>query len=176
MSQNNHKGLVEVFTGDGKGKTTAALGQVMRAAGHGLRTCIVFFMKGDYPYGEFSTLRRFGVDFTVFGVPTLADPAHLKPEEIEQARQALAAARRAIESRKYDLIVLDEVTVAVAFGLLELDEVLDLVRRKPEGLELILTGRYADRKLVDAADLVSEMKTVKHPYDRGVLARKGIEF
>ncbi len=176
MAQNSHRGLVQVFTGDGKGKTTAALGQVMRAAGHGLRTGIVFFMKGDYTYGEFSTLRRLSIDFTVFGLPTLADPAHLKPEEIEQANLALAAARRIIASERYDLVVLDEVNVAMAMGLVDVDDILSLLRSKPEGLDLILTGRYADRRLVEAADLVTEMKAVKHPYDQGILARKGVEF
>lgn len=176
MAQNSHKGLVLVFTGDGKGKTTAALGQVMRAAGHGLKTAIVFFMKGDYTYGEFSALRRFGIEFKVFGLPDLADPAHLKPEEIKQAKLALDSARQLIESAKYDMVVLDEVNVAAAMGLIDIEDVIHVINSKPPGMNLVLTGRYADRRLVEIAGLVTEMKAVKHPYDQGILARKGIEF
>ena len=171
------QGLVQIFTGDGKGKTTAALGAVLRALGHGLRAYIVFFMKGDYPYGEFRVLSKLSnVDIARFGFTTFCDPANVRPEEKEQARQALAAAREAMLSGKYDLVVLDEVNVAVAWKLVELDEVIGLLKDKPPDVGLILTGRYADTKLVQQADLVTEMLKIKHPYDEGVTAKKGIEY
>ncbi len=176
-TEQNGKGLVQIFTGNGKGKTTAALGTVLRAAGHGLKILIVFFMKGDYSYGEYSTLARLpDVDFTSFGFRRLTDPANIKPEEIEQARLALAAAREAVLSGNYDLVVLDEVNVALGFNLLEPDDVIKLIKDKPYHVELILTGRYADNKLIEMADLVTEMVKVKHPFDKGIKARKGIEY
>ena len=171
------KGLVQVFTGNGKGKTSAALGTVLRASGHGLRIYIVFFMKGKYPYGEFSTLSKLpNVDIASFGLRCLIDPANINPEEIEQAKLALSAAREAMLSGNYDIVVLDEVNVALHFKLIELDEVVRLIGDKPQNVELILTGRYADAKLIELADLVTEMIKLKHPYDKGVKARKGIEY
>jgi len=172
-----NKGLVQVFTGNGKGKTSAALGTVLRASGHGLRVYIVFFMKGKYPYGEFSTLPKLpNVDIASFGLRFLIDPANINPEEIEQAKLALSAAREAMLSGNYDIVVLDEVNVALHFKLIELDEVVRLIGEKPQNVELILTGRYADAKLIELADLVTEMVKLKHPYDKGVKARKGIEY
>ena len=171
------RGLVQIFTGDGKGKTSAALGAVLRALGQGLRAYIVFFMKGDYPYGESRILSKLpNVDTARFGFRTFCDPANVRPEEKEQAKQALAAARKAMLSGNYDLVVLDEVNVAVAWKLVELDEVIRLIEDKPPDVELILTGRYADTKLVQLADLVTEMLKIKHPYDEGVVARRGVEY
>ena len=116
------RGLVQVFTGDGKGKTSAALGIVLRALGHGLRAHITFFMKGDYPYGERNIISQLpNVSMASFGSREFIDPANIKPEEIEQARQALAAAREAMLSGKYDLVVLDEVNLAAGWGLVEMD-------------------------------------------------------
>jgi cob(I)alamin adenosyltransferase len=177
LTQKKRKGLVQVFTGNGKGKTTAALGTVLRAAGHGLRVFIVFFMKGSYDYGEYSTLLKLpNVDIASFGFRRLTDPTNIKPEEMEQARLALASARDAVISGDYDLVVMDEVNVALGFELLQLDEVVKLIRDKPPDVELILTGRYADAKLIEMADLVTEMVKVKHPFDKGIKARKGIEY
>jgi len=171
------KGLVQIFTGDGKGKTSAALGAVLRALGHGLRVYFVYFMKGDYPYGERSILSSLSnVDMASFGQKGFVDPANVKPEEKEQARLALAAAREAMLSGNYDLVVLDEVNLAVAWKLVELDEVVRLINDKPQNVELILTGRRADAKLVQMADLVTEMLKIKHPYDKGIKARQGIEY
>jgi len=171
------RGLVQVFTGDGKGKTTAALGAVIRALGHGLRVCVVFFMKGDYPYGECKILSQLpNVKIARFGSQQFIDPTNIKPEEKEQARQALAAAREAVLSGSYDLVVLDEVNLAVAWQLVELDKVIKLIGDKPRNVELILTGRKADTKLIQLADLVTEMLKIKHPYDEGTKARKGIEY
>jgi cob(I)alamin adenosyltransferase len=171
------RGLVQVFTGDGKGKTSAAIGAVIRALGHGLKVYIAFFMKGAHPSGEFHILSQIpSVTMASFGSGGLVDPGHIKAEEIRGAEKALAAAREAMLSGNYDLVVLDEVNVAVAFGLISVDEVLKLIEDKPEKVELILTGRRADTRLVQAADLVTECLKIKHPYDMGVAARGGIEF
>jgi len=171
------RGLVQVFTGDGKGKTSAALGVVLRALGHGLRVYIAFFMKGDYPYGERRILSKLtNVDIASFGGRGFVDPASVKPEEIEQAKQALAAAREAMLSGRYDLVVLDEVNLAAAWKLVELDEVVRLINDKPQNVELILTGRQADTELIKLADLVTEMLKIKHPYDKGITVRQGIDY
>ncbi len=177
MAAKNGPGLVQVFTGNGKGKTTAALGTVLRAAGHGLKIYIVFFMKGDYDRGEFTALAKFpNVEVSRSGFRKFVDPAHITPEEKEQARLALAAAREAVTGGRYDLVVLDELNVAVGYGLVGLDEVIRLIKERPSHVELIITGRHADQRLIEMADLVTEMVKVKHPYDRGVKARKGIEY
>ncbi len=171
------RGCVQIFTGEGKGKTTAAVGTVLRALGHGLRVCVVVFMKGDYPYGEWDTLAKMpGVTVAIFGFRKFTDRANIKPEEIEQARQALATAREAMLGGGYDLVVLDEVNVAVSYKLIELDEVLKLLVDRPSNVELILTGRYADARLIERADLVTECVKIKHPYDEGITSREGIEY
>ena len=171
------RGLVYIFTGDGKGKTSAALGVVLRALGHGLKVYIIFFMKGDYPYGERSILSQLpNVDFASFGSREFVDPANIKPEEKEQAKQALAAAREVILSGNYDLVVLDEVNVALAWKMIEPDEVIRLIKDKPRNVELIITGRQANTELVKLADIVTECLKIKHPYDEGELARKGIDW
>ncbi len=169
-------GLVELFTGDGKGKTTAALGIVLRAIAHNLKVYIVYFMKGGYPYGEQQILSQLpNVDFSVFGHERLADPTNIKPGEIEEARKALAKAREVISGGNYDVVILDEINIAAAWKLIEVGEVLELIKDKPKDMELILTGRYADQSMIDAADLVTDMKKIKHPYDRGIRARRGID-
>jgi cob(I)alamin adenosyltransferase len=171
------RGLVQVFTGDGKGKTSAAIGAVIRALGHGLKVYIAFFMKGAHPSGEFHILSQIpSVTMASFGSGGFVDPKNIKPEEKREAEKALEAARQAMLSGKYDLVVLDEVNVAVAFGLISVDDVLKLIEEKPKKVELILTGRRADTRLVQAADLVTECLKIKHPYDTGVAARGGIEF
>ncbi len=171
------RGLVQIFTGDGKGKTSATLGVVLRALGHGLRVCIVVFLKGDYPYGEWKALSKLpNVKIARFGFRTFTDPANIKPEEIEQARQALAVAGEAMLSGDYDLVVLDEVNIAVAWKLVELHEVVRLIQDKPPNVELILTGRQANPRLVELADLVTECLKIKHPYDEGIMARPGIDY
>jgi cob(I)alamin adenosyltransferase len=171
------RGLVEIFTGEGKGKTSAALGAIIRALGHGLRVYIVFFMKGDFPYGEQKILCQLP-NCTVerFGFQEFVDPAHVKPEEKEEARKALLAARKAMLSLKYDVVILDEVNVAAAWKLIDLGDVIKVIHDKPEKVELILTGRYADPKLIKLADLVTDMVKVKHPFDKGILSRKGFDY
>jgi cob(I)alamin adenosyltransferase len=176
-SEPSDQGLVQIFTGDGKGKTSAALGNLIRALGHGLRVFIIFFMKGDYPYGERHILSQLpNVTVASFGQDEFIDPKNIKPEQIAQAGQALAAAREAIFSSNYDLVILDEINIAAAFKLISVDEVVQLIKNKPRKVELILTGRLADPRLVQIADLVTEMQKVKHPYDQGISARKGFEY
>lgn len=171
------QGLVQVFTGDGKGKTSAALGVVLRALGHGLRVCLVVFMKGKYSYGEWDILGQLdNVRVARYGTGTFTDPANLQPEEIDQAKEALLFVREAMLSGQHDVIILDEVNVATAWKLVELDEVIRLVQDKPANVELILTGRGADPRLVEMADLVTECLKIKHPYDAGIIARAGIDY
>ena len=171
------KGLVQVFTGEGKGKTTAALGTVIRALGHGLRVYIVCFLKREYPCGECNILSQLpNVDVVRCGSGRFVNSRGITPEEREQARKALAAAREAMLSGNYDLVVLDELNLAAAWKLVELDEVIKLIDNKPQNVELILTGRKADAKLVQRADLVTECLNIKHPYEKGIKARRGIEY
>jgi len=171
------KRLVEIFTGSGKGKTSAALGVVLRALGQGLRVHIVFFMKGDYPYGERNILARLpNVSFQSFGHEGFVDPQNVKAEEREQARQGLEAARDAIASGSFDIVVLDEVNIAVAWKLLDVEDVLRLIDEKPQNVELILTGRHADQRLIERADLVTEMVEIKHPFEKGIKARRGFDY
>jgi len=172
------RGLVLIFTGDGKGKTSAAIGTVVRAAGHGLRVFIVFFMKGrDYVHGEEKILPKLpNVTMASFGQRGWVSKDKVTPEQKEQAGLALASAREAMLSDSYDLVVLDEVNVAAASKLVELDELLKLIKDKPQNVELILTGRHADPKLVQGADLVTEMLMIKHPYAKGIKARKGMDY
>jgi cob(I)alamin adenosyltransferase len=172
-----NKGLVQVFTGNGKGKTTAAVGAIVRAVGHGFNVCLISFMKGNYTYGEYKTLSQLpNVRVEQFGLRKFTDPAKIKSAEKEQAKAALAAAREAVWGGEYDLVVLDEVNIAVCYNLVNLDKIISLIKDKPRHVEIILTGRYADSKLLEAADLVTEMVKIKHPFDEGVKARKGIEY
>jgi len=173
----HQKGLVEVFTGDGKGKTTAALGTVLRALGHDFRVCIVQFMKGNYPYGEHKMLAQLpNVTVGIFGRLSFVDPDNVEEEDKEEARKALGFSREAILSGKYDLVILDEINIASGWGLVSVDDVIRLIEEKPDELELILTGRYADRKLIECADLVTETVSIKHPFEKGIKARLGIEY
>jgi len=171
------KGLVQVFTGEGRGKTSAALGTVIRALGNGLRVFIVVFMKAGHPSGEWDVLSKLqNVGVARFGAGSFVDPANIKPQDREEAARALVAAHQAMLSGEYDLVVLDEVNVAVAWKLIELEDVISLIGEKPTDVELILTGRGADKEIVRVADLVTEMLNIKHPYDEGTAARRGIEY
>ncbi len=178
MTKKPVKGLVQIFTGAGKGKTTAALGTVLRAAGHGLRISIIFFIKGRSSQGEYKALTALpNVKVASFGLRQFIYKNNaINPAEKAQAQAALAAAREDVTGGKFDLVVLDEINVAVYFRLLPVQEVLRLIKDKPPQVELILTGRNAAKKLIAAADLVTEMGNIKHPFDKGVKARKGIEF
>jgi cob(I)alamin adenosyltransferase len=171
------KGLVQVYTGEGKGKTTAAIGTVLRALGNDLKVCVVAFMKTGQPSGEWNILSGLpNITVTRFGSGPLVNPTNITSNDREEASAALAAARQAILGGEYDLVVLDEVNVAVAWGLIELDGLISLIQDKPPDVELILTGRGADKEIVKMADIVTEMLNIKHPYNEGVTARRGIEF
>jgi cob(I)alamin adenosyltransferase len=144
LAAKSRQGLVQVFTGNGKGKTSAAMGAVLRAVGHGLRVYIVFFLKGKYPYGEFSVLTRLpDVEVASFGLRCLIGSRKIDPREFEEAESALAAARRAMLSGSYDLVVMDEVNVALNYKLIDLDAVIGVIKDKPPDVELVLTGRHA---------------------------------
>lgn len=172
------KGLVSVFTGDGKGKTSTAIGIATRAAGHELKVYIAFFLKGsNFIHGERKTLSLLaGVKFESFGCEGWVDKDKIRPEDIEQAGKGFAASKNAALSGEYDVVIMDEVNMAINLGLIPVDDVLTLIAGKPANVELILTGRYADAKIVQAADLVTEMLSIKHPYNSGIQARKGIDY
>jgi cob(I)alamin adenosyltransferase len=172
------KGYVQIYTGNGKGKTTAALGQALRAAGSGLKSFIVQFMK-NCPYGEIHSLRflsdwitieQYGNDRFVLDKKLPAD------NDIKVAQNALQQARKAMISGKYDIVILDEICIALYYKLLNLKQIMHLLLDKPEHIEIILTGRYCPKELLEKADLVTEMKEIKHYYQNGVSARKGIEL
>ena len=169
------RGLVQVYTGDGKGKTTAALGLALRASGHGLRTYIGQFMKGQ-EYGERTALAGHPyITLVQYGDPRFLRREDVRPEHVAQAARGLEEARRAMRSGEYAIVVLDEANVAVWFGLLTEDQVHAFLDERPAAVEVILTGRRAPQSVIDRADLVTEMREVKHPYTQGIGAREGIE-
>ena len=169
------RGYVQVYTGDGKGKTSAALGLALRASGHGMRSYIGQFMKGQH-YGELEALRDHPlITIEQYGDVHCIRREEVTPEHVSQAHRGLERAREAMLSGQYDLVVLDEVSVAIWFGLLTVEEVLAFLDQRPNHVEVILTGRRAPRELIERADLVTEMQAVKHYYQQGVAARKGIE-
>jgi len=171
-----HRGYVQVYTGDGKGKTTAALGLVMRALGQGLRPAVLQFMKSDPSWGEIVTLRKLGVDVVQCGLDHWVFKGEASAEDVAAAAAGLAKARALVGSGDYDLVVLDELITAVFFELIPVDDVLAVMAAKPSAVELVMTGRRAPEELVAAADLATEMRPLKHYYDAGVEARRGIEF
>ena len=171
------KGLVQVYTGNGKGKTTAAFGQALRAIGQGCRVCIIQFMKGR-KYGEFLAGEKYLPSLTLHlaGLDSFVMRENPAPLDIELARQGLALARKAITSGDYDMVILDELNVAADFKLVSLDDVIDLIKCKPAAVDLILTGRYAPPEVIALADTVSEIREVRHHYNAGVKERAGIEY
>ncbi|MGQ9555681.1 MAG: cob(I)yrinic acid a,c-diamide adenosyltransferase [Anaerolineae bacterium] len=173
----NGKGLVQVYTGEGKGKTTAALGLAMRAAGWGWRVLIIQFLKGR-DTGELHSLARLKpeIEIVQVGSPDFVRTCEEYANEVERARQGLTLAQAAIASGDYQLVILDEALMALSLGLLNLGEVLALVHTKPDSVELVLTGRGAPPQVLAEADLVTCMKEVKHPYQRGIEARQGVDY
>lgn len=170
-------GRVQLYTGNGKGKTTASLGLAFRAAGRGLKVHIMHFMKKDPDYGEMISAKRMGDNWSVEqvgrrGFVSLKNPAR---EDIDLAQAALVRARTLASSGDVDLLILDEMINAIHFKLIKLDDVLELIAKKASHTELVLTGRNAPQQLIDAADLVTEMRDIKHYYDAGQPARIGIE-
>jgi cob(I)alamin adenosyltransferase len=177
VPEDTFKGYIQVYTGNGKGKTTAALGLALRAAGHGIKTYFCQFLKGQ-DYGEISAVQKLSPLITIeqFGrkgfIHVTENPDQ---EDIQRAQKGLRQCYRMMKSGEYRIMVLDEVNVAVHFNLFSEEEIHDFLDEKPEDLEVILTGRYAPESFLERADLVTEMKEVKHYYRKGIQARKGIE-
>lgn len=171
------KGLLLVFTGNGKGKTTSAIGLSIRAAGNNMPICFIQFIKGSWKYGELDALKRFDdlIDFHVMGRGFTWKSDDLEKDKA-LARSGWEKAKGAISSGKYDMVVLDEFTYLLKYGMLEKEEVLEVLKNKPKDVHLVITGRDALPEIIDAADLVTEMQAVKHPYKSGIKAQKGIEF
>lgn len=171
------KGLIQVYTGDGKGKTTAALGLAFRAVGHGMKVLMVQFMKGNAQYGELESAKKLASHFTIkqVGRETFISRSNPDPKDLQSAQEGFEIAKRAIQNKEYDIVILDEINLAVDYNLIPLTEILHLMDSKPKEIELILTGRNAKREILKKADLVTEMVGRKHYYDKGVSAREGIE-
>lgn len=177
----NPKGKIHIYTGDGKGKTTAALGLAIRAIGNGLKVGIIFFDKGGDYYGERKILDKLeeqGLKYLAFGLPRMTGNKFRfdnLPEDIEQAKLAIEQASEWMKMN-FDLLILDEINTTVKTELLNEVDILDLIKQKPKELELVLTGRYCPDKVREQADLITEMKAIKHYSEQGLDARKGIEF
>jgi len=174
---NAEKGLLIVFTGNGKGKTTAALGMAMRAAGHGMKCLVLQFIKGGWAYGELRSLEK----TEHVTIKTLGSGFTWNKESLEEDRRLAAAgweeAISEISRGYFQVIVLDELNIVLSYGLLGLETVLSALKERPPGMHIVVTGRNAPEELIEIADLVTEMKQVKHPFhDQGIKARKGIEF
>jgi len=177
MGTQESLGLIQVYTGDGKGKTSAALGLAVRAAGWGMKTYMGQFMKGR-EYGELRAVQALAPFITIeqYGRDGFVHVTGGTPEDIASARSGLEAASDALINGEYDIVVLDEINVALFFELLTVEEVLQVMDAKPPHVELILTGRRVPPELIEKADLVTEMREVKHPYQQGIAARRGIEY
>ena len=170
-------GIIRIYTGDGKGKTTAAFGLATRALGRGLKVCFIQFLKNS-EIGEGSAIflkDADGFKFASYGTGKFILSKPIEEDHLE-AEKAFLHAKESVLGNKYDIVILDELTQAIKLGLLKLEDVIDLLKKKPRNIELIITGRDADPKLIELADLVTEMKKIKHPYDKGLRAREGIEF
>lgn len=169
-------GLTMVYTGNGKGKTTAALGLALRAIGHDEKVYIMQFMKGNEGYGEVKSVRKFLPNITLVqsGLDRFVSKNPL-PEDIKLAKEGINLAREVIISGEYDLVILDEINVAVDYNLLPEEEVLEVISKRPSHVTLVLTGRYAPKSFIDKADMVSVVEEVKHHYKAGIKAQPGIE-
>ena len=173
-------GLVIVYTGKGKGKTTAALGMALRAIGYEHKICMIQFIKGSWHYGEMDSTAKLGPNFELIAVGKgfvgIIDDKSSKEDHQKIAQEAIKISKDRINSKKYDLVILDEINYAVKLELIKVDDVLELIKNKPENLNLVLTGNYARPEIIEMADLVTEMKEIKHPFQLGIKAKKGIDF
>lgn len=176
----DRRGLIIIYTGPGKGKTTAALGTAFRALGQGLKVLMIQFIKGSWHYGELDTAAELGegrIRLLPMGRGFVKVGAEKPdPEDVRLVREAWQFARAEISGGEYGLVILDEINYAISYKMLEPEEVVHELKHKPEGVHVILTGRNAHPLIVDAADLVTEMREVKHPYQRGILAQRGIDY
>lgn len=173
-------GLVIVYTGKGKGKTTAALGMALRAVGHEYKICMIQFIKGSWHYGEMISSKRLEPEFELVAVGKgfvgILDDKTPKEAHQKIAKEAIEISREKILSEKYNVVILDEINYAINLGLIDTKDVLDLIKIKPKKVTLVLTGNYAKPEVIDAADLVTEMRETKHPFQKGIRAKKGIDF
>ena len=175
------RGLVQIYTGEGKGKTSAAVGQAIRARGRGCKVLLVQFLKGKEGSGEIPLLKKLGIKVICKGEKDKwLFPDRLKGDEKKRIRGEWTAfldgLSRTITAEKYDLVILDEANIALHYGLLDKNRLIDFIKKKPSSLELILTGRNVLPELVELANLVSEIKNIKHPFDTGIKARRGMEY
>ena len=174
------KGLVIVYTGGGKGKTTAALGLVLRGLGYNQRICMVQFIKGSWHYGELTSAKTLGSNFELVtigkGFVGIIDDISPREEHEKIAKEALKIAKEKIVSKKYATVILDEINYAINLDLIDISDVVELIKSKPLELNLVLTGNHVKKEIIDIADLVTEMKEIKHPYKLGIKAKKGIDF
>jgi len=171
------KGLIQVYTGNGKGKTSAAFGLALRAVGRGLKVFIIQFIKGGFDYGELYVVNKLpNLTLKAFGRGKFVTEKPASREDVKLAEEAFALAEKVVKSGEYDIVILDEINVALKLELIKTQKVLKLVKNKPKHVELVLTGRYAPKEIIEAADLVTEMEEVKHPFNSGYEARKGIEY
>ena len=171
------RGFIQVYTGNGKGKTTAALGLALRAVGHRFKVFVIQFLKGGMVYGELRSAKKLSPYLTIvpMGREHFVNKKNPHPIDRRWAEKGWELAKRSVQSQKYQLVILDEINVAVEYGLVPLEELLDLMKSKPESVELVLTGRWARPEVLRRADLVTEMKEVKHYYRKGMESRVGIE-
>ena len=173
-------GLIITYYGNGKGKTTAAVGVALRAVGYDLKVCMIQFIKGEWDYGEIYSSNRLKPHFDLIiagkGFIGILDDDHDFQEHIDSAKAALALAKEKIDSLEYDTVILDEVNYALKLKLIEEDELISLLQSKPPGVNIILTGNHMTDQILNISDLVTEMKEVKHPYKKGIRAKKGIDF
>jgi cob(I)alamin adenosyltransferase len=173
------RGLIIVNTGAGKGKTTAAMGTALRAVGNGMKVLMLQFLKGSWHYGELDAVKAFGDNFIMKQLGrgfVKVGGAETDPEDIRMVEEAWQESREAILSGKWDLVILDEINYAISYGMLDPTKVVETLRERPEMVHVILTGRNAHPSLIEIADTVTEMKQVKHAYENGVLAQRGIEY
>ncbi len=174
-----HRGLIIVNTGPGKGKTTAAMGTGLRAVGNGMKVLMLQFLKGSWHYGELDAVKAFGDNFVMKQMGrgfVKVGGAETAAEDIQMVEQAWQESREAIMSGKWGLVILDEVNYAISYDMLDPAKVVETLKQKPEQVHVILTGRNAHPTIIELADTVTEMKQVKHAYEKGVLAQRGIEY
>jgi len=171
------KGIVQVYTGNGKGKSSAAFGLALRAIGRGLKVYVIQFIKGGFDYGELYIVDKLpNLTLKAFGRGRFVTEKPAEKVDVEFAEEAFALAEEVVKSGEYDIVILDEINVALNLKLIKIEKVLELIKNKPKHVELVLTGRYAPNEIIEVADLVTEMKEVKHPFNKGFQARKGIEY